>query len=216
MRNKPFILVAAFVGLLIAAAAAVYVYDQGREDTIAKGVSIAGIDVGGLSPALARNRLENELLGPLREPITISHGDRRWRLGPREAVLKQREHQRLDPLLRSSAERYRYEEDVEEFLRWSPSVRAGAGKRPSAQQLAEVQKVIAALQEGDESPVNVAPRRTTAPESFDDLTARDIVGLLPKLDPGDLPALREHEAAHADRGSVLRAIDDLLADRAPS
>ena len=95
-------------------------------------------------------------------------------------------------------------------------MRASAGKRPSPQQLAEVQKVIAALQEGDESPVNVAPRQATTPEGFDDLTARDIIALLPKLSAGDLPALREHEASHEARPTVLRAIDDLLADRAPS
>ena len=42
----------------------------------------------------------------------------------REAVLKLRAHQRLRPLLRSGGEPYRYEREVEEFLRWSPSVRA--------------------------------------------------------------------------------------------
>ena len=85
MRNKPFIIVAVFLGLLCAAAAGVYVYDQGREDTIAKGVRVGGIDVGGMSTALARNKLENELLGPLREPIVVRHGDRKWKLTAREA-----------------------------------------------------------------------------------------------------------------------------------
>jgi len=42
----------------------------------------------------------------------------------REAVLKLRAHQRLRPLLRSGSEPYRYEREVEEFLRWSPSVRS--------------------------------------------------------------------------------------------
>src|SRR5436305_7533832 len=41
----------------------------------------------------------------------------------REAILKLRAQQRLRPLLHSGAEAYRYEREVEEFLRWSPSVR---------------------------------------------------------------------------------------------
>ena len=44
----------------------------------------------------------------------------------REAVLKLRAQQRLRPLLRSGGETYRYEREVEEFLRWSPNVRAPA------------------------------------------------------------------------------------------
>ena len=41
----------------------------------------------------------------------------------REAVLKLGEHLRLHPVVRGAQEPYRYEREVEEFLRWSPSVR---------------------------------------------------------------------------------------------
>jgi UDP-glucose 4-epimerase len=41
----------------------------------------------------------------------------------REAVLKHAEAQRARPLRRGEGEPYRYEREVEEFLRWSPSVR---------------------------------------------------------------------------------------------
>ena len=41
----------------------------------------------------------------------------------REAVIALGEHMRLHPLMRGSAEPYRYEREVEEFLRWSPNVR---------------------------------------------------------------------------------------------
>ena len=49
-----------------------------------------------------------------------------YRFTSREAVLRLRAQQRLRPLLRSGNEEYRYEPDVEEFLRWSPSVRAAS------------------------------------------------------------------------------------------
>jgi UDP-glucose 4-epimerase len=41
----------------------------------------------------------------------------------REAVLKLGQHLRLHPLLREGAEPYRYEREVEHFLRWSPHVK---------------------------------------------------------------------------------------------
>ena len=46
-----------------------------------------------------------------------------FRYTSREAVLKLRAHQRLRPLLRSGDEPYRYDRDVEAFLRWSPTVK---------------------------------------------------------------------------------------------
>jgi len=47
----------------------------------------------------------------------------RLRFTTRETVEKLREHQRVDPLLRDRSGQYRYEREVEEFLRRSPSVR---------------------------------------------------------------------------------------------
>jgi UDP-glucose 4-epimerase len=46
-----------------------------------------------------------------------------YRYTSREAVLKHAEAQRARPLLRGEGEPYRYEREVEEFLRWSPNVR---------------------------------------------------------------------------------------------
>jgi UDP-glucose 4-epimerase len=63
----------------------------------------------------------------------------------RETVLKLAEHLRLDPVVRGAREPYRYEREVEEFLRWSPHVRrAGArGGGLSRHQLAELQRLLA-------------------------------------------------------------------------
>ena len=41
----------------------------------------------------------------------------------RETVIKFGEHLRLHPVLRGTEREYTYEKEVEEFLRWSPSVR---------------------------------------------------------------------------------------------
>jgi UDP-glucose 4-epimerase len=117
----------------------------------------------------------------------------RYRYTTRETILRVAEHMRLDPILRgASRQRYRYERELEEFLRYSPSV------RPSARL------------EAEHRPRNVAPGDGGhALPSVDDLDAAEIVALLPSLDPAGLRALHEHEAAHRGRDTVLRAIERL-------
>jgi UDP-glucose 4-epimerase len=54
----------------------------------------------------------------------------RYQHTTREAVLKLGEHLRLHPVVRGAREPYRYEREVEEFLRWSPHVRNAREKVP--------------------------------------------------------------------------------------
>ena len=134
----------------------------------------------------------------------------RYRYTTRETVVKLREHQRLHPLLRGDQEPYRYEREVEEFLRWSPYVRRGEGRpdwRPSRRQIIDLQRAIDAVS-ADDAP---ADRAISPPESYDELPAKELVALLPSLPQESLEALREHEAAHRGRRTVLLAIDSLLA-----
>jgi len=148
----------------------------------------------------------------------------RYRYTTRETILKLREHQRLAALLGKTSEGYRYEEDVEEFLRFSPSVRTtattqagGAGFRPTPQQLAELSKLIVSLQDEEEGLHNVAPQTGGGgPERYDELPARDVIALLSSMERSDLEALREHETGSAGRVTVLRAIDALLGSEQPA
>jgi lipoprotein-anchoring transpeptidase ErfK/SrfK len=67
--------VSVLVGALIACAAAVYAYDSGREDEIAEGISIGGVDVGGMTTAEARGAVREALAVPLERPLTVrGHG----------------------------------------------------------------------------------------------------------------------------------------------
>jgi hypothetical protein len=54
----------------------------------------------------------------------------RYQYTSREAVLKLGEHLRLHPVVRGAQEPYRYEREVEEFLRWSPHVKNAREKVP--------------------------------------------------------------------------------------
>jgi lipoprotein-anchoring transpeptidase ErfK/SrfK len=85
MRSKQFIGVAAALAILCVLAGAVYAYDHGRRDHIAKGIRVGGVDVGGLTRAEAERKLEAQYLGALHEPIVVHHGTKTWTLGPREA-----------------------------------------------------------------------------------------------------------------------------------
>jgi UDP-glucose 4-epimerase len=70
-----------------------------------------------------------------------------YRYTTRETVLKLGESIRLDPVLRGLREPFRYEREVEEFLRWSPSVQKvneGLQPRLSPRQVVELQKLLAA------------------------------------------------------------------------
>ena len=60
----------------------------------------------------------------------------RFRYTTREAVLKLGEAQRLESIARTSQEPYRYEREVEDFLRYSPSVRADRRREPKRQNVA--------------------------------------------------------------------------------
>jgi lipoprotein-anchoring transpeptidase ErfK/SrfK len=79
------ILIGLLVAVLLAAAGAVYAYDSGRSDTIAKGVSVSGVDVSELQPGEARTKLRRALLDPLRKPVTVRYKGRRFTLTASQA-----------------------------------------------------------------------------------------------------------------------------------
>jgi UDP-glucose 4-epimerase len=85
----------------------------------------------------------------------------------RETVLALGEHLRLHPLLRGGAEPYRYEREVEEFLRWSPHVRtsrAANGPSLSREQLAELRRLLIEFGE-EERGKGSSPARGVAGET---------------------------------------------------
>jgi UDP-glucose 4-epimerase len=114
-----------------------------------------------------------------------------YRYTTREAVLRLRAHQRLRPLLGRGGESYRYEREVEDFLRWSPSVRS---VRPGAA-------------DGDGGGPGAGP----PVPSYDDLGEGELIDLISSLEGDALQRLRQYEAAHAARPRVLEALDRNLA-----
>ena len=71
--------------VIAALAFGTYAYDHGRQDTIAEGVTIGGVDVGGMKRGAAEAKLRREILEPLNQQIVVDHGSKRWTLSAREA-----------------------------------------------------------------------------------------------------------------------------------
>jgi len=82
------VLVAAVAALLIALAAAMYLYDHSRREVIANGVTIDGVSVGGMHAAAARSKLQRELVVRLNRPVTVRAGSQAWVLNPRDAGVR--------------------------------------------------------------------------------------------------------------------------------
>jgi UDP-glucose 4-epimerase len=161
-----------------------------------------------------------------------------YRYTTRETVMKLGEHLRLKPILAGVREPYRYEREVEEFLRWSPYVRRGreeagpggaAPPMPTIHQLSELQKFLAAYA-GFEGAVPApvpkparakpaTPKPPPAPvapvDDYDDLESEEIISLIGSLERDALTALRDYEQANRAREPVVRAIEAVLA-REPS
>ncbi|MFL5865959.1 MAG: NAD-dependent epimerase/dehydratase family protein [Thermoleophilaceae bacterium] len=152
-----------------------------------------------------------------------------YRYTSRETVIKLGEHMRLHPIVKGAQEPYRYEREVEEFLRWSPHVRGSKAKQSplSREQLLELRRLLDSFSEtagiADEPAESPEPRAerpeppprpepVAAPvEQYEELAAEEVISLLGSLEPADLGALRDYEEAHGGRESVLGAIDSVLA-----
>ena len=109
-----------------------------------------------------------------------------YRYTTREAVVSLGEHWRTRAITKGGDAGYVYEREVEEFLRWSPSVKAGS--RPAG--------------------VTGDGRRPDAvPGSYDELADEEVVSIVASLGRDELEELRRYEAAGPGRRSVLVAID---------
>jgi vancomycin resistance protein YoaR len=104
MRNKWFILAAVLLLALIGGAVAAYAYDSSRDDLIADGVTIAGVDVGGMRVAEARQAVTRELKEPLEQPIAVARAKQRFRLSAEDAGVRADVTGMVDEALEASRE----------------------------------------------------------------------------------------------------------------
>ena len=80
MGRKTQIAVVAAVVLLLVGAVAAYAYDSSQKEKIADGVTIGGVDVGGMGEAEAKRAVRRQLLAPLRHSLRVGYEGHRWML----------------------------------------------------------------------------------------------------------------------------------------
>jgi lipoprotein-anchoring transpeptidase ErfK/SrfK len=88
---KKRVLLVCAIGALVAlagGAGGLYAYDASRSDVIAHGVSVAGVDLGGLRRDAAAKRLSERLAPRLERPLLVAHGTRTWTLTARDAGVR--------------------------------------------------------------------------------------------------------------------------------
>lgn len=79
--------VAAAVAFGVLAVAVLWLAFAGSSARLAAGVSIAGVDVSGMTPAQARGELERRAAAVEATPVVFTAGDRTWELTPRQLGL---------------------------------------------------------------------------------------------------------------------------------
>ena len=85
MKHKWLIFLAVLALVLAGGAVAALAYDSSRDDLIAEGVTVAGVDVGGMRVDEARRVIRRELEEPLEQPIAVTFKKRRFNLSAQDA-----------------------------------------------------------------------------------------------------------------------------------
>jgi lipoprotein-anchoring transpeptidase ErfK/SrfK len=101
MGRKSWIAVIAIVALVLAAVGAAYAYDSSHKDEIADGITVGGVDVGGLTEAQAEVKLRHRLLKPLRESLDVKFDGKTWKLEGKKLKV----HAELGPAIAEAVDR---------------------------------------------------------------------------------------------------------------
>jgi lipoprotein-anchoring transpeptidase ErfK/SrfK len=88
MRQRPVLIITTLLAVLLVACGGVLVADASTPKKIPDGVTIGGVDVGGLSASAAERKATTELTNRLSRPVRINHSDKEWILTAAQAKIK--------------------------------------------------------------------------------------------------------------------------------
>jgi lipoprotein-anchoring transpeptidase ErfK/SrfK len=88
MRRAVFIVPAIVIAVLAVAAVAAYAYDSSNEERIADGVSIGGVDVGGMQADEAQKVLDTDVTEPLQQPVNVKVEGKKYKLSAKQAKIQ--------------------------------------------------------------------------------------------------------------------------------
>ena len=104
LRKRASLIAVLSAALVIALAVAAYGYDASRDDLIAEGVTVAGVDVGGMRADAANDRLLSALGPGLERPVRVKVAGQRFRLTAERAHLAADVNGMVDEALEASRE----------------------------------------------------------------------------------------------------------------
>lgn len=88
MGTKGWIAVGGIAVIALMLVGGAYAYDTTQKDKIADGITIAGVDVGGMDETEAAAAVRRQLLAPLRHSLDVSFRERSWTLPGEELKLR--------------------------------------------------------------------------------------------------------------------------------
>lgn len=88
MRTKTSIAALIAALLLVLVVGGAYAYDSSQKDKIAEGVTIGGVDVGGLDEAQAAAKVHRKLVAPLKTSLGVSFEGKTWKLTGKQLKIR--------------------------------------------------------------------------------------------------------------------------------
>ena len=104
MARKLQITVVLLVTLLLLGAVGAYAWDSTKKDEIAEGVTIGGVDVGGMTEKEARDLVRANLVQPLRDHVTVTFEGVKYKLSPEKLEVSSDVNGMVDRALSESQE----------------------------------------------------------------------------------------------------------------
>jgi lipoprotein-anchoring transpeptidase ErfK/SrfK len=88
MGKRTSIVVIIAAALLVVVVAGAYAYDSSQKNEIADGVTVGGVDVGGMNEEEATAAVRRKLLAPLRHSLVVSFDGRTWKLAGKKLRIR--------------------------------------------------------------------------------------------------------------------------------
>lgn len=88
MGRAIFIVPAGVAAVLVAAAIGIYAYDSARVDRVAEGVTVGGVDIGGMTADDARDVLDDAISEPLQRAVKVKAAGRAYELSAKDAQVR--------------------------------------------------------------------------------------------------------------------------------
>lgn len=104
MGRKTQVAIIAVVVLLLGGAVAAYAYDGAQKDTIANGVTVAGVDLSDMTREEATQALANQVLAPQRKPVKVKFKKETFKLPAKKLKIRANVQAAVDQAFEESRE----------------------------------------------------------------------------------------------------------------